>query len=47
MPIISKEHFNKWYSLKSYYVAKTLADIPVQVSTNQPYLISATFMLFS
>lgn len=31
LPIITREHFNKWYSLKSYYLAITLADIPIQV----------------
>lgn len=32
MPIIMREHFNRWYSLLSYYLAVTFADIPIQVS---------------
>lgn len=30
-PILIKEHFNRWYSLKSYFLAVILADIPIQV----------------
>jgi len=31
LSILQKEHFNRWYSLKSYYVSITLTDIPVMV----------------
>ncbi|CAH0561473.1 unnamed protein product [Brassicogethes aeneus] len=37
LPIISREHFNKWYSLKSYYLAISLADIPVQMAATLIY----------
>lgn len=31
MPVLVKENFNRWYSLRSYYLAITLSDIPFQV----------------
>lgn len=32
MPVLVKEHFNRWYSLRSYYLAITVSDIPFQVT---------------
>nr|CAD7400399.1 unnamed protein product [Timema cristinae] len=31
MTILMKEHFNRWYSLKSFYLSITIVDIPVSV----------------
>lgn len=31
LSVLQKEHFNRWYSLKSYYVSITITDIPVTV----------------
>lgn len=35
MPVLLKENFNRWYSLRSYYLAITVSDIPFQVNEPQ------------
>ncbi|CAG9858000.1 unnamed protein product [Phyllotreta striolata] len=44
LPIITREHFNKWYSLKSYYLAISIADIPVQMAATTCYGLLTYFM---
>lgn len=31
LPIVTREHFNRWYSIKAYYFALTFADLPIQI----------------
>ncbi|KAH8393163.1 ATP-binding cassette sub-family G member 4 [Drosophila serrata] len=31
MSILIKEHFNRWYSLKAYYTAMTIVDLPISI----------------
>lgn len=44
LPIITREYFNRWYSLKAYYVAMTLADAPIQAGCVLVYTAITYFM---
>ncbi|CAK9803155.1 ATP-binding cassette subfamily G member 4 [Anthophora plagiata] len=59
MSILLKEHFNRWYSLKAFYTALTLVDLPISIFccliftvivyfiTSQPLEIARFLMFFS
>ncbi|XP_034952371.1 ATP-binding cassette sub-family G member 4 [Chelonus insularis] len=44
MPVLMKENFNRWYSLKSYYLAITISDLPFQTVFCIMYLVIVYFL---
>ncbi|XP_076296277.1 ATP-binding cassette sub-family G member 4 isoform X2 [Lasioglossum baleicum] len=44
LPVLLKENFNRWYSLKSYYLAITVSDIPFQAIFCVLYVTIVYFM---
>ncbi|KAL0266259.1 UNVERIFIED_CONTAM: hypothetical protein PYX00_008852 [Menopon gallinae] len=42
--ILIKEHFNRWYSLKAYYIALTIIDVPVTVLSCALFTVIVYFM---
>lgn len=44
LPIVTREHFNRWYSLRAYYIAMTLADAPIQTGCILMYISITYFM---
>ncbi|XP_014486774.1 PREDICTED: ATP-binding cassette sub-family G member 4-like [Dinoponera quadriceps] len=44
VPILMREHFNRWYKLRWYYLANKLADFPVQLTATFIYVLIVYFM---
>lgn len=44
LPVLLKENFNRWYSLKAYYLAITVSDIPFQAVFCVIYVTIVYFM---
>lgn len=44
LPIIQREHFNRWYSTGAHYIALNLADVPVLVICSLTFTVVAYIM---
>lgn len=44
LPILMREHFNRWYKLRAYYLANKLADFFVQFTATFIYTIVVYYM---
>lgn len=44
LPTLKREHFNRWYQLRSYYLAGKLADFLVQLISTFIYTITVYYM---
>ncbi|XP_036327728.1 ATP-binding cassette sub-family G member 1 isoform X2 [Rhagoletis pomonella] len=44
VPVVSREHFNRWYSLRAYYIAITLADFPIQLICTSLFIFPTYYL---
>ncbi|XP_058805822.1 ATP-binding cassette sub-family G member 4-like [Phymastichus coffea] len=44
LPSLMREHFNRWYKLRSFYIANRFADLPVQIAAVSIYTLVMYFM---
>jgi ABC-type multidrug transport system ATPase subunit len=44
LPIIQREHFNRWYSTAAHYIALNLADVPVLIICSITFTVVAYIM---
>ncbi|KAG8222056.1 hypothetical protein J437_LFUL000500 [Ladona fulva] len=44
MPVIVRQYRNGWFSLRTYFIAKSIADIPMQLLSPSLFLVAAYYL---